>query len=52
MLSDRDLQGLVDQLAAAGWALMSPTGPQPQRTQSLIATGRRLCYEVEFVNSR
>ena len=52
ILQDRQLQELIDRLAASGWSLLSPGLPQPGQSQQLQATGRTVCYAVDFVRGR
>jgi len=49
LLPDRELQELVDKLAASGWSLVSPGFPQPGRGAELMGTGRVVRYDVHFV---
>jgi hypothetical protein len=48
-LSDQLLQGLVDQLQAAGWALVTPGLPQPGETERLLVTGKKIVYVADVV---
>ncbi len=46
---DRDMQALVDRLAAAGFSLVSPSLPQPGANQALGVFGKPVAYTVELV---
>jgi hypothetical protein len=48
-LTDRELQGLVNQLASQGFALLSPDAPQPGLFRQGTFTERPVVYEVHFV---
>ena len=52
LIADGELQGLVDRLAGAGWALVSPVTPQPGRGNEIARTGRRVRYDIDFVASQ
>jgi len=46
---DRDLQGFVDKLSAAGFSLVSPELPQPGEARRILAVGKPVEYEAELV---
>lgn len=48
-LSDKELQSLVDNLAAVGFSLVSPSFPQPGEKRKLLASGRTVIYDVDLV---
>jgi hypothetical protein len=48
-LGEEQLQGLVDQLSASGWALVSSALPQPGEPSRLLLTGESVSYIVELV---
>lgn len=48
-LPDKELQTLVDNLSTAGMSLVSPVFPQPGEKHKLLANGRNIIYDVEFV---
>ena len=45
-LTDRQLQGLVEQLNARKWALVSPMLPQPKQWERVKFTGKPVTYTV------
>ena len=45
-LKDRQLQGLVEQLNARHWALVSPMLPQPKQWDRVKFTGKPVTYTV------
>jgi hypothetical protein len=49
VLSDRDLQKLVDGLAAHRWQLVRPDLPQPQKQASVVLTGQQVRYTLVMV---
>lgn len=49
VLPDRDLQKLVDALAARRWQLVSPDMPQPQKQSRLVLTGQDVRYSLVMV---
>lgn len=49
LLSDQDLQSMVDKLSAAGFSLVSPALPQPGSNQKLLVSGKPVLYELELV---
>jgi hypothetical protein len=48
-LGEEQLQSLVDQLSASGWALVSSALPQPGEPGRLLLTGESVSYIVELV---
>ena len=49
ILSDRQLQQLVNRMEDAGWALVSPSLPQPGEEGKLLVTGKEVLYVVDLV---
>jgi hypothetical protein len=49
LLSDLQVQELVDRMAEAGLSLVSPTLPQPGARERLLAQSKTVLYEMEFV---
>jgi hypothetical protein len=49
VLKDRELQGVVDKLSAAGFSLVSPELPQPGEARRILAVGKSVMYEAELV---
>lgn len=49
LLTDEQLQSLVDRLAEAGWPLLSPGVPQPRKGSELILSQNVIRYDVDLV---
>jgi len=49
LLTDEQLQSLVDRLAEAGWPLLSPGVPQPRRGTDLILSRNVVRYDVDLL---
>ncbi|MBN2452294.1 MAG: hypothetical protein JXR77_18050 [Lentisphaeria bacterium] len=46
VLPDRDVQQLVDRLAAERWELLSPEGAQPRKGANVAFSGRKVTYRL------
>ena len=49
MLSDKDLQSLVNRFDALEFNLLSPSEPQPSDYQTLKFTGKNVKYEIDII---
>ena len=49
MLSDKDLQSLVNRFDALKFNLLSPSEPQPSDYQTLKFTGKNVKYEIDII---
>ncbi|MFA6814910.1 MAG: hypothetical protein WCS73_01265 [Lentisphaeria bacterium] len=49
ILSDQDLQQLIDNLYHSGWSLLSPFYPQPEASDVTIFTGKKICYNLKLI---
>jgi hypothetical protein len=49
LVSDQDLQALVDHFARLQYKLMSPEAPQPGQGSQMRLSGKQVRYEVDFV---
>jgi hypothetical protein len=49
MLSDKDLQSLVNRFEALEFNLLSPSEPQPSGYQTLKFTGKNVKYELDII---
>ncbi len=51
VISDKDLQELVDHFDSLDFKLISPTAPQPGDGANLRLTGKGVQYEIDFVRN-
>jgi hypothetical protein len=51
MLSDKDLQSLVNRFDALKFNLLSPSEPQPSDYQTLKFTGKNVKYEIDIISN-
>jgi len=49
ILSDQDLQQLIDKLYHSDWSLLSPFYPQPEAADVTIFTGKKICYNLKLI---
>ncbi|MBT3376373.1 MAG: hypothetical protein HN742_11645 [Lentisphaerae bacterium] len=49
LLTDEQLQALVDRLAEAGWPLLSPGVPQPRKGAELLLSRSVVRYDIDLV---
>jgi len=49
LVTDRQIQSLVDGLAGSGFSLVSPALPQPGEKQKVLVSGKTVLYDVEIV---